>query len=63
MRGGELLWPDICQAGNFGGYKDVPGGQSDPECTHVILTQKEYDQISRRRRERSRKSVVQKYEC
>ena len=23
------------------GYKAVPGGQSDPECTHVILTLKE----------------------
>ena len=31
--------------GTLGGYKDVPGGQSDPECTHVILTKKEYDQI------------------
>lgn len=29
------------------GYKDVPGGQSDMECTHVILTKKEYDQIYR----------------
>lgn len=26
------------------GYKDVPGGASDPECTHVILTNKEYNQ-------------------
>lgn len=25
------------------GYKDVPGGNSDPECTHVILTRKEYE--------------------
>lgn len=33
--------------GTFGGYKDVSGGQSDPECTHVILTKKEYDQIHR----------------
>lgn len=27
------------------GYKAVPGGQSDPECTHVILTLKEYDKL------------------
>ena len=27
------------------GYKEVPGGHSDPECTHVILTLKEYDQL------------------
>ena len=25
------------------GYKDVPGGNSDQECTHVILTKKEYE--------------------
>lgn len=33
--------------GTLGGYKDVSGGQSDPECTHVILTKKEYDQLHR----------------
>ena len=26
------------------GYKEVSGGASDPECTHVILTGKEYTQ-------------------
>lgn len=31
--------------GTFGGYKDVPGGQYDPECTHVILKLKEYDKL------------------
>ena len=29
------------------GYKEVPGGHSDPECTHVILTKKEYDKLLR----------------
>lgn len=33
------------------GYKEVPGGYSDPECTHVILTLKEYDQIIREKRQ------------
>ena len=28
-------------------YRAVPGGQSDPECTHVILTLKEYDGLLR----------------
>ena len=29
------------------GYKEVPGGYEDPECTHVILTKQEYaDQLS-----------------
>ena len=27
------------------GYKEVSGGQSDPECTHVILKEKEYSQL------------------
>ncbi len=35
--------------GAFGGYKDVPGGQSDPEYTHVILSGKEYTQLCRER--------------
>jgi len=26
------------------GYKEVPGGYPDPECTHVIMEKKEYDQ-------------------
>ena len=29
------------------GYSPVRGGYSDPECTHVILTKEEYDQILR----------------
>lgn len=29
----------------FGNYKQVNGGQSDPECTHVIMTVKEYEQL------------------
>lgn len=27
------------------GYREVPGGQSDPECTHVILSLREYEKI------------------
>lgn len=37
------------------GYKELDGGHSDPECTHVILPVKEYDdllkEISRAKRE------------
>lgn len=29
------------------GYKPLDGGHSDPECTHVILTLKEYDNLLR----------------
>ena len=32
---------------NMVGYKPLPGGHSDPECTHVILTLQEYDQLLR----------------
>ena len=31
--------------GILGSYKEVAGGYSDPECTHVLLTLKEYDKI------------------
>lgn len=27
------------------GYKPTSGGRSDPECTHVILTEDEYDRL------------------
>ena len=30
------------------GYKAVVGGSSDPECTHVILTLDEYDELHQR---------------
>lgn len=30
---------------NVVGYKKVDGGQSDPECTHVIVTLNEYDEL------------------
>lgn len=30
------------------GYKEIPGGRADPECTHVILSLKEYEEQLRR---------------
>lgn len=30
------------------GYREVQGGHSDPECTHVILTEKEYGKLLRK---------------
>ena len=30
------------------GYKELPGGSSDPECTHAILTKKEYEELLRK---------------
>jgi len=45
------------------GYKAVPGGHSDPECTHVILTKKEYDQIYREKAKAEREVSSTKYEA
>lgn len=49
--------------GSTFGYKDVPGGQSDPECTHVILTKKEYDQIYREKAVAESEASRAKYEA
>ena len=35
----------------LGGYQEVTGGQSDPECTHVILELEEYNQFLREKRQ------------
>ena len=40
------------------GYKDVPGGSSDPDCTHVILTLNEYKKIVRERDEAIQRSAL-----
>ena len=42
------------------GYKTVPGGHSDPECTHAILTLKEYDQILQEKRQAEMDAVIAK---
>ena len=34
--------------GMLGGYSPVSGGQSDPECTHVIMTNDEYAKMIRK---------------
>lgn len=49
--------------GTLGGYKDVPGGQSDPECTHVILTKKEYDQLYREKAVAENEASRAKYDA
>ena len=41
----------------LGGYKDVAGGYSDSECTHVILTMKEYDKLLDEKRFAEQKKV------
>lgn len=43
------------------GYKEVPGGYTDQECTHVILTKKEYDQEIREVSEAKQKALNAKY--
>lgn len=45
------------------GYKEVPGGHSDPECTHVILTKKEYDKLLREISDAEQETRITKYEA
>lgn len=47
----------------FGGYRPVPGGHSDPECTHVILTKKEYDALLAEKARAERESRDARYEA
>lgn len=46
--------------GAFGGYGDVPGGQSDPECTHVILSLKEYERLIQEKDQALRNVEIEK---
>ena len=48
--------------GTFGGYKEVPGGLSDPECSHVIMSLKEYNELHRRITAAEQESRNTKYE-
>ncbi len=43
------------------GYKQVPGGYSDPECTHVILTMEEYKRLHQEKEQAERKVQETKY--
>ena len=45
------------------GYKAVSGGQSDPECTHVILTLKEYDKLLQEKARAEQETRDTKYDA
>lgn len=45
------------------GYKETPGGSSDPECTHVILTKPEYDKILHEMRSAQQEALDTKYKA
>lgn len=45
------------------GYKEVPGGHSDPECTHVILTEAEYAKLLRQLSDAEQKARITKSEA
>ena len=45
------------------GYSSVRGGYSDPECTHVILTKEEYDQILREKAQAEQSARDVKYKA
>lgn len=44
------------------GYRGVPGGYSDPECDHVILTKMEYEQLHRAIKDAEQTSANIKYD-
>lgn len=45
------------------GYKEVPGGHSDPECTHVILAEAEYAKLLRQLSDAEQKARITKSEA
>ena len=45
------------------GYKAVPGGQSDPECTHVILKLTEYDKLLQEKARAEQEARSTKYDA
>lgn len=45
------------------GYKEVDGGQFDPECTHVILTEGEYAKLQRKITDAEQLARTTKYEA
>ena len=45
------------------GYKEVPGGHSDPDCTHVILTEDEYSDLLRKIADAVQETRITKHEA
>lgn len=45
------------------GYKEVEDGYSDSECTHVILTKREYDNLKEEIKEAQRKTAEVRFEA
>lgn len=45
------------------GYREVPGGQSDPECTHVILTVEEHAKLLRKISAAEQQARTTRYEA
>ncbi len=54
---------DFVKRTALGGYRTVPGGASDPECTHVILSKKEYEKILREKAKAEQESRDTRYEA
>ena len=50
--------PKFVREKMLGGYTEVAGGHSDPECTHVILKAAEYDKILDEKRSAERETAV-----
>lgn len=54
---------DFVKKAMMGYYKDVPGGESDPECTHVILSKKEYSQLLKEKAQAEQESRNTRYDA
>ena len=50
--------PKFVREKMLGGYTEVAGGHSDPECTHVILKAAEYDKVLDEKRSAEREAAV-----
>lgn len=45
------------------GYKEIPGGASDSECTHAVLTRKEYERLLAEKAQAEQESRVTKHDA
>ena len=47
----------------LGGFAEVPGGKNDPDCSHVLLEMREYDQLLRKISAAEQDARIAKYEA
>ena len=60
---GVLVISKFVRETAFGGYKEVQGGHSDPACSHVILTAKEYDDLLQKMSQAEQRARDERYKA